>query len=214
MKFWLFLVLCLVSIHNFFCQNDEWNYYDVDSMASIKMPFIVYELDTIIDENRIYEVYSNDSINFYNVRKIKIDKKYQIKNGLKIPQSEKELKVFYRDLGWTISEMLDYNLDRYYPIKNSKLTGYQFIYKKDKIDVLEIQTYFINNHLYFFNYSNDNGLTKENRLLFFDSIEFNRKFELLQYPKKSIFSIRNIIFVLVILLLLTYIIRSKNSIKS
>ena len=92
--------------------------------------------------------------------------------------------------------------------------GYRFIFKNEDIDIQEIQLFLVNKNLYSFNYFSLNGL-KENEIdLFFNSILFNKDISLEQYPKKPILSLKNIIILLLIVLLISFMTKSKNKLKT
>ena len=211
-------IIFLVSIYtiSFYSsgQTKDWNFYDFDSIVSVEMPFDVYEVDTIINYNKVYQIFSNDSIQKFIIQRSFISKTYSNIETLKPPNDKNSLKVFYREIAWTINDLIDYELDRYFPIEKDNLMGYRFIFKNEDIDIQEIQLFLVNKNLYSFNYFSLNGL-KENEIdLFFNSILFNKDISLEQYPKKPILSLKNIIILLLIVLLISFMTKSKNKLKT
>ena len=73
-------IIFLVSIYtiSFYSsgQTKDWNFYDFDSIVSVEMPFDVYEVDTIINYNKVYQIFSNDSIQKFIIQRSFISKTY------------------------------------------------------------------------------------------------------------------------------------------
>ena len=206
MKIKIILTIILFLCQKSFTQNKEWFAYDLDSIVSLEMPFIVYEIDTVIDYNKLYQIYSEDDSSKFIVQKSYFGKLYSNIESPSLPINEKSLNKYYRDVMNTFDEIIEYNFDSKKQIQKNNLNGYQLIYKNDDdIQVYEMNLFFFNKNLYSFSYVNENGLDKIDSKKFFDSITFDDQKKLLQYPETSIK--KKIIISLLIVLFLSFIFR-------
>lgn len=196
-----------------FSQSKEWNSYDLDSIVKLDMPFEVYEIDTIINNRKHYEIFSdNDSITFY-AKKSFLGKAYSNVESLTLPNDQESLTEFYSDLTWFITEGNKNELARSIPIKYHNLKGYKLIFKnKSGLHIQELNLVLANKHLYSFSYTNINGLKEEEKNMFFNSISFNDNNRLWQIPEKSM-TLRYIMIGLFIFLLLSFLLRQKSKIN-
>lgn len=197
-----------------YSQIEEWNTYDFDSIVAIDMPHEVYEIDSIIDNRRNYQIYSETDSTEYKVLKLYLGKVYSNVESAPLPYNEMSLDKYYSDIIWVFTEGIDYNLSSRKKITKLDLKGYKLTFKdQNNILVLEMHFFIVNKNFYGFSYTNINGLNESERTLFFDSIVFNKKYELRQFPKKSSFY-KKIALGLFLLLLLSFIIRFKSKRKS
>ena len=211
-KFTLIIVLLYNTVVT---QNKKWSFYDLDSIAYLQMPFDVYEIDTIINYNKAYQIYSeNDSTKFI-VQKLFLGKLYSNIQSPTLPTNEKSLNTFYLEIIDALNQIIDYDFVSKKKIINNDLVGYQTFYKNtENIKVFESHFFYINKNLYTFSYINENGLKENDRIQFFNSITFNDDVDLLQYPIKKISLYRKIIFSLFGFLLLTFLLRLKSKRKN
>lgn len=199
--------LILISF-NSYSQEDEWNNYDLDSIASIDMPFEVYEIDTIIDYNKVYQMYSEKKTAKFIAKKIYVGKRYSNIETLKLPNNKKGLNKFYFQIIDFFDQIIKTDFEYKKKIKKNGLEGYEISYvNKEKTKVHQIQLFYINKNLYIFSYIKENGLSELDRNIFFDSIFFDDQKELLQYPKMSLG--KKLMISLLILLFLSFVYRFK-----
>ncbi|SHN04976.1 hypothetical protein [Polaribacter sp. KT 15] len=211
MKFKILLFL----LFNFQCLNSQvtnWGFYDLDSIISVEMPDAVYEFDTIIESNKIYQMYS--TINESNF----IAQKFYLDNSLdlKLPTSKKELNSFYMDLAEVLNLLISSNEIIESKLIHENIEGYKLSFSdKKNINYQEIILYFLNNNLYIFIYRDANGLNNFNKSKFFNSIEFNQKTDINQYIEKKVPLKFKLFIALIAILILSYIVRftSKKNTK-
>lgn len=204
----IFIFMFNININS---QSNDWNYYDFDSIVSLEMPGDVFEIDSIFEYRKYYQIYSkNDSINFL-VQKVDLEKKYINIENVNLPKSKKELESFYIENAWILDDLTEGKLNDYSLINIDILTGLQLDFiNNNKIVTTKIYLFLINNNLYSFYHTNLGGIINSDSNLFFNSITFNDQYELKQYPGKSLFSTRNIMVSLLIILVLSFIIKFKN----
>lgn len=204
----LLVIIVLFSIQHSFSQDKDWNFYDLDSIVSVEMPFVVYEIDSITENTKVYEMYSEDKSSKYLAQKLSLKNEYakSIKNIL--PKNSKSLKNFYLDFVDILNVDDGFYLEYGGSIENNSLLGYRFFHKSDVGKTLyESHIFYINENLYLFSYFNENGLNENYRKKFFDSIVFVSDSDLRQYPLKKMSSIKKIAFGLMIVLIISFIIR-------
>lgn len=211
MKIKILIILIISFCKVSFSQNIEWNIYDVDSIVSVEMPYDVFEIDTIQDYKRIYQIFSSiDSVEF-RVQKIYLGKIYSNIETIKLPHDEISLEKLYSDMIWAATEINNYNFSSSKPIIISNLKGYNLIFNNNEgLPIHELYLFIVNNNLYTFSYLNSMDFNEIERNLFFNSIFFNSEKELWQYPKKPFFTIKKIIFILFIFLVISFFLRIKS----
>lgn len=204
------LVLCffLFIILKISTQNHEWSAYDVDEYVSLKMPFDVYEVDTIVNQKKYYELSSSYNTCHFVAQKFYLAPNKNDISEITLPNNYDNLKTFYLDFIWSLEEVSTYKLDDFSIFKNNKLTGYKVSFK-DSTETLvqQIDLIYVNKNLYLFSYTDDNGLQNKEQQFFFKNILFNDDKELLQYSKSKNVSLKNTMLILVILFIITFIIR-------
>jgi hypothetical protein len=203
--FLIFFYFCYTS----FSQTQGWNTYDFDSIVSVDMPFDVYEVDTIQNNQKTYEIYaSNDTSSFF-VKKTYLGKLYSNQETITLPYDTNSLKEFYSNLTWGLYESSKYKVEATKSIKYHNLKGYKYFLKnKDDILTKEINLIIVNEHLYNFSYTNINGINEIDKNIFFDSIKFTKKIKLQQFTNKS-YTFNYTLLTLLILLLLSFFLRGK-----
>lgn len=210
MKIKIISILILFSYQIIFSQNKVWGTYDLDSIVYLEMPFTVYEFDTIIDNNRVYEIYSEDKSSKFIAQKLFFSEHYINSSKSVLPTNAKSLKTFYLDVIDVLNEINTYKLDYGGSIQKNNLEGYRFLHKNnDGKSLHETNMFYINKNLYSFSYFNENGLNEIERKKFFNSIVFNDEYKPIQYPIKRMSYRNKIILGLLGLLLFSYILRSK-----
>ena len=80
LKLLLFLSFCFISKLN--SQTKEWYNYKLDSIISLDMPYDVYEVDTIIDYNKIYQIYSEEKSARFIAQRCMLENNIQISKAL------------------------------------------------------------------------------------------------------------------------------------
>ncbi|MFD2565803.1 hypothetical protein [Pseudotenacibaculum haliotis] len=188
-----------------FSQDIEWSTYDFDSIVYLDMPNEVYEMDTIINNQKLYQIFSkNDSVEFV-AQKILLGKMSSNGEVIRPPDDIKSLNKLYSDLIWVFTEPYEQYFGSSKEIIKNDLKGFKLTFKNDneKI-VIEVDLFIVNKSFYTFSYSNLNGLNEADRDLFFNSINFDSKQELKQYHKSpSVFN-KYTALTLVTLLLLSF----------
>lgn len=217
MKFKIILILFLFLYQETISQDTIWNTYDLDSIVSLEMPFTVYEYDTISENTKIYEMYSENESSKFSVRKVYLGNQSSKTKMSILPMDAKSLKNFYLDIIDVLNEINEFDLEYGGSIQKNNLHGYSHIQKDDNGKSLyETCMFYVNENLYSFSYYNINGLNAVDRNFFFDSIDFNKDDELHQYPIKKMSAIKKIALGLVTILIISFILRvnSKRKIAS
>ena len=206
MKIKLFFFILLFLSQHYFSQNKEWNYYDLDSIVSLEMPFIVYEQDTVNNYGKTYQIFSNNNTsNFIST------KGYLEKQNYILPNNKKELENICIDLIEVIEEISPYQLDFIKVVKINDLIGYHFALKdKNDIKVNESMLFLINKTIYSFNYLDDKGINEIDNERFFNSIYFDKSENLSQFKKTKISAIKKLLFGLFIILIISFLIRIRT----
>jgi hypothetical protein len=211
MKLKLLFIIILFCVKESYSQNKEWFLYDLDSIVSIEMPFIVYEIDTIIDYNKFHQMYSENETSQFSAQKLYFGKLYSNIDTPTLPNNKRGLNKYYADIIEIFDQMISYNLEYKKAIKLSNLDGYKLSFNNSKdVNVQETYLYFVNKNLYYFSYINKKGIDKTDKDIFFNSIVFSTKKKLLQYPAKTISFKKKVIFTLLFILFLSFILRFKN----
>jgi hypothetical protein len=109
MKLKIILILVLFLSNYFFSQVKDWFAYDLDSIVSLEMPFTVYELDTIIEYNKFYQIYSDDNTSKFIVQKAYMGKLYSNIETPILPNNAKSLKKYYLEIIAILNEMIEYD---------------------------------------------------------------------------------------------------------
>lgn len=194
-----------------FSQTEEWGTYDFDSIVAIDMPFEVYETDTIIDNQKIYEIYSSSDSSQFLVKKVFLGRLYSNVETIKSPHNENSLDKMYSDLIWFLTEPIESVFNSSKAFTKNNLKGYKLLFNNDKgIPVHEIGLFIVNKNFYSFSYLNINGINEVEKNMFFDSIVFNDKYELKQYHKEPYYLNRKIVLILAFFLILSFFLRFKS----
>lgn len=203
-------LICIVFfLHNSFTQSKDWYSYDLDSIVSLDMPFDVYETDSISEYQKSLQLFSEDESTKFIAKKTYIGKRYNNIETPTLPVNKKTLNKFYLDLIDIFDVIIKSDFDYQKKIYKNNLLGYEVCYKnKEGLRVLQIQLFYINKSLYTFSYLNSKGLSDINKENFFDSIIFNNKEKLLQYPGMTFE--RKLIFGLLFILVLSFLYRLKS----
>lgn len=209
MRIKITLIFIVFFLHNSFTQSKDWYSYDLDSIVSLDMPFDVYETDSISEYQKSLQLFSEDESTTFIAKKTYIGKRYNNIETPTLPVNKKTLNKFYLDLIDIFDVIIKSDFDYQKKIYKNNLLGYEVCYKdKEGLRVLQIQLFYINKSLYTFSYLNSKGLSNINKENFFDSIIFNNKEKLIQYPGMSLE--RKFIIGLLIILVLSFLYRLKS----
>lgn len=91
----LFILALLTNIS--YSQNQEWLTYDLDSIISIEMPNEVFELDTIAQGMRMYQIFSHTENSSFIAQKALFEKENINEALSKLPYDLKSLKEQYNN---------------------------------------------------------------------------------------------------------------------
>lgn len=207
-RFVFVILLCFYKTT--FSQKKVWETYDLDSIVSIDMPFDVYELDTIQNNQKLLQIFSsNDTLEFI-AQKLYLGKLYSNVETQPLPYNNKTLEESYSNIISVFAEVFPYDLENTQAIEYNNLKGYKLLFKNKKgLPVQEMSLIIVNKNLYNFSYQNFNGLNKTDKKLFFESITFNKEKELNQFIKHQSYYYRMFFLGLIIILLLSFILRLK-----
>jgi hypothetical protein len=204
----IFLILILVSAQKLHTQSKKWAIYEVDAVVSLKLPLTVYEIDTIIEHTKFYQIYSKTPSSLFIAQKLYVGKLFANIETPALPQNPEELKKYYLDTAEILIEMNSYRSEDEKLIKKNDLDGYKGTYKDiDGNEVQQTHLYLINKNLYSFSYFNENGIDTIESNTFFNAIAFNNEVELFQYPVKRWSLQRKIFLILVPILFVSFLFR-------
>ncbi len=204
------IVLIIFFCKTSFSQTKEWSTYDFDSIVTIDMPFEVYEIDTIQDNQKIYQIYSNSDSLEFRVQKLYLGKVYSNVETIALPHNENSLEKLYSEMIWVASEITQYDLHYSKPINKFNLRGHKLVFNNSKgLPVHEMNTFVVNKNIYSFSYINTNGLNEIEKNLFFDSIIFDSKSELKQYYSQPYFISKKALLIIFLFLLVSFFLRFK-----
>jgi hypothetical protein len=202
-KFFFLPLLLLLGFQSLRAQI--WNTYDVDSIVRVRMPWVVYELDTMLKEKHLYQIYSEDSSTTYIVKKLFDINKIVLDRSIPAPVDEKSLKKFYQSMAFVAAETRYQETSISRPIYKQSLMGYRFTLEKNKdYPYNETQLFFVNNQLYTFQYNQNIKMDSLDRSFFFDSIQFSDQYELKQFNEKSSFFDSTYVIIIGIILLISF----------
>lgn len=183
----IILILTLVlSINTLSSQNQEWLYYDLDSIISIEMPGEVFELDTIAQGMRMYQIFSHTENSTFIVQKALLEKENENEALSKLPYDLISLKEQYEELIEGIASSNPYQLESKELIEKETFKGYRLKFR-DSLNnpTYEGEFYLLNKHLYSFYYVSVENFNKTEKDLFLNSININTDQEISQYLGKS-----------------------------
>ncbi|WP_139059146.1 hypothetical protein [Polaribacter reichenbachii] len=187
-------------------QTKEWQTYDLDSIVYLDLPFDVYEIDSIIDNKRYYEIYSSNDSSSFVAQKFYFDATYADEEMPTLPYNYESLKTFYLDLIWTFEEVSEYKMDDFNAFKLQNLTGYKVNFTdKNNVLVQQMILIYVNKNFYIFSYTDISGLKEVDKDEFFNNIHFDDTNGLKQYPNKTNTILKKIPLVLFPILFLSFI---------
>lgn len=203
------LVLFLFSSTLSFSQED-WNFYDIDSLVSLEMPGDVYETDTISMNRKVTLFYSVVDSTVYQVQRVFIEPTVDEVENFHLPKNKKELEELYSTLILGFIEGTDFEFQDNKSFERNGLIGRKtyFSYKEEDLIVYEMNSIYVNKSIYSFTYYEGKGVKTDDKVRFFDSVEFDSDLELKQFPTKP-FDLRNGLFWKVIgtVLILSFLLR-------
>ena len=183
----IILLLTLVLTTNILSsQNQEWLTYELDSIISLEMPNDVFELDTIAQGMRMYQIYSHTENSTFIAQKALFEKENQNEDLSKLPYDLKSLKEQYNGIIDGIANSIPYELESKELIEKESFKGYRLKFK-DSLNnpTYEGEFYLLNKHLYSFYYVSLESFDKNEKDLFFNSIKINTDQKISQYLGKA-----------------------------
>jgi hypothetical protein len=167
-------------------QDEEWLFYDFDSLVSIEMPGVVYEWDTIMNEIYIYQIVSNIGNSYFTVQKTV--KQYQSEEELlkNLPHDEKSLDKTYKDFIKGVLNKSPYTVKSEYAISLNDFKGYKLLLQDhNELTVTDLRVFLLNKEYYSFTYFNNTDFNHTEKNYFFNSIYLNENAEISQYLGKD-----------------------------
>jgi hypothetical protein len=183
----IILLLTLVLTTNILSsQNQEWLTYELDSIISIEMPYDVFELDTIAQGMRMYQIYSHSENSTFIAQKALFEKENQNEDLSKLPYDLTSLNKQYNGIIDGIASGIPYELESKEPIEKETFKGYHLRFK-DSLNnpTYEVEFYLLNKHLYSFYYVGLEDFDKNEKDLLFNSIKINPDKKISQYLGKA-----------------------------
>jgi hypothetical protein len=183
----IILLLTLVLSTNILSsQNQEWLTYELDSIISLEMPNDVFELDTIAQGVRMYQIYSHTVNSTFIAQKALFEKENQNEDLSKLPYDLKSLKDQYNGMIDGIASGIPYELESKELIEKENFKGYRLKFK-DSLNnpTYEVEFYLLNKHLYSFFYVGLENFDENEKDLLFKSIKINTDQKISQYLGKA-----------------------------
>lgn len=206
-KIALFLFLFISS---FSFSQEDWYVYDIDSLVSLDMPGEVYETDTILMNRKVTLLYSVVDSVVYQVQKVYAEALVNEVEKFELPKNKKELEDLYSALVSGILEGSDFEFQDKKSFERKGLVGRKTYFSMQGEDLItyEMNSIYVNKAIYSFSYFDVNGVQTDDKVRFFDSVQFEPDTELIQIPTKP-FDFRNGLFWKVIgtFLILSFLLR-------
>ncbi len=206
-KIALFLFLFISS---FSFSQEDWYAYDIDSLVSVNMPGEVYETDTIFMNRKVTLFYSVVDSTVYQVQRVFVEPTLDEVENFLLPKNKKELEELYSALVLGFIEGTDFEFQDRKNFERNGLIGRKtyFSHKDEDHIVYEMNSIYVNKSIYSFTYYEAKGVKTDDKVRFFDSVQFDSDVELKQFPTKP-FDLRNGLFwkVIVTVLILSFLLR-------
>lgn len=182
MKNILLLLAIVLSCNSLFGQENEWNTYELDSIISIDMPGDVYEMDTIIKGEKIYQLTSSIENSIFMAQRMLFEKNGLDKNLSKLPYDDESLEKTYDELISGITKAIPSKLKSKEKIEKNNFKGYCLLFvDSEEKPTFEYNLYLLDKYLYSFAYSNPASFNEIEKNEFINSIVINSKYEISQF---------------------------------
>ena len=144
--------------------------YELDSIVSIDLPGEVYEMDTIVQGIRMYQIYSITKNSTCIVQKALFEKEHLNENLSNLPYDLKSLKKQYNGIADGMANSIPYELSSRELIEKENFKGYRLKFK-DALNnpIYEVEFYLLNKHLYSFFYSDLENFDEDEKNVLFNS---------------------------------------------
>jgi len=186
MKNIILLLISVLSTNIISSQNQEWFSYDLDTIISIEMPGEAFELDTIAEGMRMYQIFSHTETATFLVQKTRFEKENQNEDLSNLPYDLISLKKQYNEMIKGIAKGIPYELESKEMIERDKFKGYRLRFKDSANNpTYESEIYLLNKHLYSFYYVSTEDFNKSEKELFFNSIKINTDHKISQFLGKA-----------------------------
>lgn len=171
MRLTLTSLLTLVLLTALKAQNDQWLVYDLDSQISIGLPGEVFEMDTIIRNESLYQIYSEFEGARFIVQKVSY-KKNSRGRYVDLPADSDELEKYYQGVIKGIMNTAFGELQQTTTIEIGGLTGYELLLSNENEKPIRIVRFLlIENKLINMIYSDETNLDLDIAELFYGSID-------------------------------------------
>lgn len=208
MKIKIIVFSYFILLQNSLAQTKDWQTYDLDSIVYLDMPFDVYEVDTIINSKKYYQITSIKNLSEFVAQKHYLTSSFSREETMNLPKDYKSLKKYYLYIIWTFDEISEFKLNDYKVIQKNNLKGFQIEFvNKNEILAQQMFMFLVNKKLYFFSYTNENGLNELDKNHFFKSINFNDTKHLEQYRPKPYSAYKKFLLILFCFLIVSFVLR-------
>lgn len=162
--------------------QENWLEYQLDSIITVSLPGEVYELDTIMENIEMYQIFSNLGNSTFVVQKTLFEKENQDEKTSNLPYDSESLNKQYQDVIRGIEGEISYTLVNTRQRKKDGFEGYQLLFEGDNSNInCEVRFYLLNKYLYTFFYLNEIDFDKLEQQRFYNSIQINTDYEISQF---------------------------------
>ena len=180
----ILIVLFLLTLYNIsYSQDLEFFEYEIDKLVKVNMPGEeVYELDTIVNGIKLYQLYTTIDDAMYVAQKTEVEKNNTDKNLSTLPHDKSSLNEYYSGFASGMKNGSKSELLENYEIEKNGLIGQKvIIFRSDKKPFCEAEIFLINNHIYTISYYSDENIESENKQFYLNSFSINTEIKINQF---------------------------------
>ena len=163
-------------------QNSDWYQFDIDSIVSIQFPTSqVYELDTVINRVRLYQLradVSNSSLSMQKLRMGRFTEEYSL------PKDSLDLMKFYDGVIKGLTNKSGFQKKEDYLAKKGQYYGKRVELQNIEGNTLIAEMYLLNDYLYKVLYLSDSSFNKEEQNDFMNSFVINNNAPVSQFKQE------------------------------
>jgi hypothetical protein len=186
MKIIFLLTIIVLSLNSLFGQENEWFSYDFDSIISIDMPGNVNVIDTTMNGEKLYHLFSTIKNSVFITQKMLLEETDFDKNLSKLPYDDKSLEKTYAELITGISKAIPSKLKSMNKVLKDNFKGYNLVFVDSLMKpIIDYNLYILDKYMYSIVYLNANDFNEIEKNKFINSITIKSKNELIQFSGKT-----------------------------
>ncbi|GAB5527554.1 MAG: hypothetical protein Roseis2KO_54260 [Roseivirga sp.] len=180
--FTAFLTLFFVKASN--AQSDQWPVYELDNRISIELPGEVFEMDTVVKAESLYQLYAEFQGALFIAQIISYEKDSEGRYpGL--PSDSGSLEKYYRNVVKGIMNTTQNKLQSSKAVDINGLSGYELVLSFEKKPTRMSRILLVENKLISLVYNDELSFDTDVANMFFKSIDITDIASVNQYPGPS-----------------------------